>query len=53
MLREGDNPLAPDDWIWENILDVSDTEQFRTAITAQKGRNGDPKAQLMNMITAL
>ena len=53
MLREGENPLAPDDWIWENILDVSDTEQFRSAITAQKGRNGDPKAQLMDIIMAL
>lgn len=53
MLREGDNPLAPDDWIWENILEVSDTEQFRTAIQAQKANNGDPKVQLMNMITAL
>ena len=53
MLREGDNPLAPDDWIWENILEVSDTEQFRTAINAQKANNGDPKVQLMNMITAL
>ena len=53
MLREGDNPLAPDDWIWENILEVSDTEQFRTAISAQKANNGDPKVQLMNMITSL
>jgi hypothetical protein len=53
MLREGDSPLAPDDWIWENILEVSDTEQFRTAIDAQKANAGDPKVQLMNMITAL
>ena len=53
MLREGDNPLAPDDWIWENILEVSDTEQFRAAINAQKGSNADPKAQLMDMIKAL
>jgi hypothetical protein len=53
MLREGENPLAPDDWIWENILEVSDTEQFRTAIDAQKANLGDPKVQLMNMITAL
>lgn len=53
MLREGENPLAPDDWIWENILEVSDTEQFRNAITAQRANNGDPKVQLMNMIVAL
>tara|TARA_Y100001973_G_C5204718_1_gene340597 strand:+ start:2365 stop:4209 length:1845 start_codon:yes stop_codon:yes gene_type:complete len=53
MLREGENPLAPDDWIWENVLEVSDTEQFKTAISAQKANLGDPKVQLMNMITAL
>jgi|10_taG_2_1085330.scaffolds.fasta_scaffold21976_2 hypothetical protein len=53
MLREGENPLAPDSWIWENILEVSDTEQFQTAIDSQKANLGDPKVQLMNMITAL
>ena len=53
MLREGDNPLAPDDWIWENVLDVSDTEQFKDAIKAQMGNRGDPKAQLMNMVQGL
>ena len=53
MLREGPTPLAPDEWIWENILQIEDVDQFKNAISAQAAHNTDPKALLVTLIEGL
>ncbi len=53
MMREGPNPLAPDVWIWDNILDVQDVEDFKKEINAQQGETLDPKAVMINVVQAL
>jgi len=53
MMREGPNPLAPDVWIWDNILDVQDVEDFKKEINAQAGETLDPKAVMINVVQAL
>ena len=53
MLREGPTPLAPDEWIWENILQIEDVDQFKNAIAAQAAHSTDPKAMLVTLIEGL
>ena len=53
MMREGPQPLAPDEWIWENVLNIQDVDQFRRRIEAQQGRVLDPKAAMTSIIEAL
>ena len=53
MLREGPTPLAPDEWIWENILQIEDVDQFKNAISAQAAHSTDPKAMLVTLIEGL
>ena len=53
MMREGAKPLAPDDWIWENVLQVTDVDQFRNAISAQQAQVTEPKALLLTLIEGL
>ena len=53
MMREGTKPLAPDDWIWENVLQVNDVDQFRNAISAQQAQVTEPKALLLTYIEGL
>ena len=53
MMREGEKPLAPDEWIWENVLQISDIEQFRNSISAQQAQVTEPKALLLTLIEGL
>jgi len=53
MMREGPKPLAPDEWIWENVLQINDVEQFRNAISAQQAQVTEPKALLLTLIEGL
>jgi len=53
MLREGTKPLAPDEWIWENILQINDVDQFRNSISAQQAQVTEPKALLLTLIEGL
>jgi hypothetical protein len=53
MMREGEKPLAPDEWIWENVLQISDIEQFRNSIAAQQAQSTEPKALLLTLIEGL
>jgi len=53
MMREGDRPLAPDDWILENVLQVTDVQQFKNAISAQQAHVTEPKALLITLIEGL
>lgn len=53
MMREGQRPLAPDEWIWENVLQISDVDQFRNAINAQQAHTTEPKALLITLIEGL
>jgi len=53
MMREGPNPLAPDEWIWENILQIEDVDQFKNAIAAQNAHSTEPKAMLITLIEGL
>ena len=53
MMREGERPLAPDDWILENILQVTDVQQFKNAISAQQAHTTEPKALLITLIEGL
>ena len=53
MMREGAKPLAPDEWIWENVLQINDVDQFRNAISAQQAQVTEPKALLLTLIEGL
>ena len=53
MMREGPSPLAPDEWIWENILQIEDVDQFKNAISAQSAHTTEPKAMLVTLIEGL
>ena len=53
MMREGDRPLAPDDWILENVLQITDIQQFKNAISAQQAHVTEPKALLITLIEGL
>ena len=53
MMREGERPLAPDEWIWENVLQISDVDQFKNAISAQQAHVTEPKALLITLIEGL
>tara|TARA_Y100001963_G_C6627908_1_gene374854 strand:- start:288 stop:830 length:543 start_codon:yes stop_codon:yes gene_type:complete len=49
MLREGPIPLAPDSFIWNEILDVEDPDKWKKEIFAQQGTRSEPKAMAYNM----
>ena len=49
MLREGPVPLAPDSFIWNEILDVEDPDKWKKEIFAQQGTRSEPKAMAYNM----
>ena len=49
MLREGPVPLAPDTYIWNEILDVEDPDKWKKEIFAQQGSRSEPKAIAFNM----
>jgi hypothetical protein len=53
MMREGQRPLAPDEWIWENVLQIADVDQFKNAISAQQAHSTEPKALLITLIEGL
>jgi hypothetical protein len=53
MMREGQRPLAPDEWIWENVLQITDVDQFKNAISAQQAHVTEPKALLITLIEGL
>jgi len=53
MMREGTKPLAPDEWIWENVLQINDVDQFRNSISAQQAQVTEPKALLLTLIEGL
>ena len=53
MMRDGPSPLAPDEWIWENIMQINDVDQFKNAISAQQAHVTDPKALLITLIEGL
>jgi hypothetical protein len=53
MMREGQRPLAPDEWIWENVLQITDVDQFKNAISAQQAHITEPKALLITLIEGL
>ena len=53
LLREGDNPLAPDPFIYEEILDVQDVQEWQEALAAQKAERAEPKAVTLGMVEAL
>jgi len=53
MMREGQKPLAPDEWIWENVLQINDVDQFRNSISAQQAQVTEPKALLLTLIEGL
>ena len=53
MMRDGPRPLAPDEWIWENILQINDVDQFKNAISAQQAHVTEPKALLLTLIEGL
>lgn len=53
LLREGDNPLAPDPWILEEMLDVQDVDSWLEALSAQKAERAEPKAVTQKMVEAL
>lgn len=53
MLREGPVPLAPDSYIWDELLDVEDPEAWRQEIFAQQGMRAEPKALAYNMFESL
>jgi len=53
MMREGQRPLAPDEWIWENVLQITDVDQFKNAISAQQAHTTEPKALLITLIEGL
>ena len=53
MMREGQRPLAPDEWIWENVLQITDVDQFKNAISAQQAHSTEPKALLITLIEGL
>ncbi len=53
MMRDGPSPLAPDEWIWENIMQINDVDQFKNAISAQQAHTTDPKALLITLIEGL
>ena len=49
MMRDGPRPLAPDEWIWENVLQINDVDQFKNAISAQQAHVTEPKALLLTL----
>lgn len=49
MLREGPVPLAPDTFIFNEILDVEDPDKWKKEIMAQQGVRNEPKAMAYNM----
>ena len=49
MLREGPVPLAPDSFIFNEILDVEDPDKWKKEIMAQQGVRNEPKAMAYNM----
>ena len=49
MLREGPVPLAPDSYIWNEVLDVEDPDKWKKEIFAQQGARSEPKAMAYNM----
>ena len=53
MMRDGDRPLAPDEWIWENVMQINDVDQFKNAISAQQAHVTEPKALLLTLIEGL
>lgn len=53
MLREGPVPLAPDSYIWDELLDVEDPEAWRQEIFSQQGMRAEPKALAYNMFESL
>ena len=53
MMRDGERPLAPDEWIWENVMQINDVDQFRNAISAQQAHTTEPKALLLTLIEGL
>ena len=53
MMRDGERPLAPDEWIWENVMQINDVDQFKNAISAQQAHVTEPKALLLTLIEGL
>lgn len=53
MMRDGERPLAPDEWIWENVMQINDVDQFKNAISAQQAHTTEPKALLLTLIEGL
>ena len=41
MAREGEVPLLPDRWIYDNILKIRDADNIEQAVSAQVARRGD------------
>ena len=53
QMREGETPLAPDDYIWSEVLDVEDVDGWKDAIASQQARRNDPKALMVSLTKGL
>ena len=53
IAREGPTPLLPDEFIWEDILEIQDSDQLEDAIKEQIGERGLPAAGLWEMVQAM
>ena len=52
MAREGEVPLLPDRWIYDNILKIRDADNIEQAVSAQVARRGTPESLMLNSMIA-
>jgi hypothetical protein len=53
MMREGEIPLAPDEYIWSEMLDVEDVDGWKASIDSQQAQRNDPKSLLVSLTKGL
>lgn len=52
IAREGEVPLLPDRWIYDNILKIRDADNIEQAISAQMARRGTPESLMLGSMLA-
>jgi hypothetical protein len=52
MARDGETPMAPDEWIREHILEMEDADGITDMVLTQVAQRGLPQAQLFTLMQA-